>query len=103
MPTIQNEEPMWNLDVPQFELYLFHRFQGCEVFVMLIYLKYIAIDQQTTLPTKVDLQTPLHILYGQYSWSSWEEAELEPTLRYLRGCKGLRIPEEFRPLLPSIL
>lgn len=55
------------------------------------------------VPSQVDLHTPLTTLYGQYPWSSWEEAELESTLRYLRGCKELAIPRDFRPLMPEAL
>ena len=49
------------------------------------------------------MQTPLHVLFERYPWSSWEEVELEGALRYLRGCKGLGIPPSFRAVIPTAL
>lgn len=49
------------------------------------------------------METPLHVLFGQYPWSSWEEVELDGAVRYLRGCKELEIPSPFRAVIPTAL
>ena len=55
----------------------------------------------TATCTKVDVDTPLPQLFGQMEWSAWEAANLEDTVKYLRGCSKLEIPSEYRPYLPT--
>ena len=55
----------------------------------------------TATVTKVDVETPLPQLFGQMEWSAWEEASLEDTVKYLRGCSKLEIPSEYRLYLPT--
>ena len=50
---------------------------------------------------EVDLDTPLHELFGALRWSSWPDANLGLVVVYLRGCQKLAIPDEFRPFLPQ--
>jgi hypothetical protein len=33
----------------------------------------------------------------------WDEADLKSVYKYLRGCKGLKIPAEYKPLLPTTI
>ena len=47
-------------------------------------------------PAQVNAQAPLQQLVQEAPETSWRMAELEGTLRYLRGAKGLRMPLEFR-------
>ena len=53
------------------------------------------------LLVKVDMDTPLHELFHAMPWSSWEDANLDQVVVYLRGCQKLAIPDEFRPVLPQ--
>ena len=50
--------------------------------------------------SQVDMDTPLHELFGAMPWSSWDDANLGQVVVYLRGCQKLAIPPEFRPFLP---
>lgn len=46
---------------------------------------------------EVNAQVPLHQLVRDAPATSWRMAELEGTLRYLRGSTSLEMPVEFRP------
>ena len=49
------------------------------------------------LPTAEELFASME--YGD----EWEESQMREVCRYLRGGCNLKIPETFRPLLPSVL
>ena len=49
---------------------------------------------------EVDLDTPLHELFGSMPPTRWPDANLDLVVEYLRGCQKLAIPPEFRPILP---
>ena len=51
-------------------------------------------------PTEVEMEEPLRQLLLRLPWSSWDDAELSGVLRYVRGAKGLEIPEAFRACFP---
>ena len=46
------------------------------------------------------MEEPLRQLLLRLPWSSWDDAELSGVLRYVRGAKGLEIPEAFRACFP---
>ena len=52
---------------------------------------------------QVDTTTPLPDLLEATEWSTFEDAELENPIRYIRGCTDLRIPGDFRKCLPEAL
>ena len=49
------------------------------------------------------MDTPLPQLLEKAPWNMYEDAELEPVLLYLRGCKSLRMPQEFKDIFPTHL
>lgn len=49
------------------------------------------------------MDTPIPELLRQRPSTSLEDAELETVLMYVRGCKGLRMPREFREIFPTHL
>ena len=46
-------------------------------------------------------EEPLHLLFGAVPATTWSTAELGKTVQYLRGCRSLGLPAEFRPFLPK--
>ena len=50
---------------------------------------------------QVDMDTPIHELLRGKPWTTVEDAEIEPVLLYVRGCKGLRMPQEFKDIFPK--
>lgn len=54
------------------------------------------------LAAQVDLETPLPDLVRSLPpWSSLEDAELGSVIMYIRGCKNLQMPAEYRDVFPS--
>ena len=49
------------------------------------------------------METPIPDLIQKKGWTTLEDAELESVLIYLRGCKSLNMPPEYRSLFPSHL
>ena len=49
------------------------------------------------------METPIPVLIQKKGWTTLEDAELESVILYLRGCKGLNMPPEYRNLFPSHL
>lgn len=53
---------------------------------------------------KVDWDTPLIDLYANYPWGDlWAEGDLLSVVRYLRGSKKLKLPNEWRSVLPEFV
>ena len=52
---------------------------------------------------QVDEKTPLPDLLENMEWSTFQDAELENTIQYVRGCVHLQIPEKFRKCIPQHL
>lgn len=48
------------------------------------------------------MDTPLHQLFYEMPWTTWGHSDLEGTIKYLRGCKELNIPQHWRAVLPSV-
>ncbi len=52
---------------------------------------------------EVHEEAPLQDLIAGQPWTSWGPAELVGTIQYVRGCKNLGCPSEFRSLFPSTI
>ena len=53
---------------------------------------------------QADFTTDLTLLYKQYPWHDlWSDAGIVESLQYVRGSKKLRLPQEWRAVLPDHL
>ena len=51
---------------------------------------------------QVDTTTELTQLYAAYPWHDlWQDAKIEEAISYARGSKKLRLPPEWRRVLPQ--
>ena len=58
-------------------------------------------QQQCTCGWKVDTSSDLKTMYSNLQWDDlWEDAVARSVIRYMRGSKLLRIPADWRALLP---
>ena len=56
------------------------------------------------LALQVDMNTPLTDMYAALSWGDrWEDAEMQAVIRYLRGSMFIRIPWQWKRVLPTEL
>ena len=42
------------------------------------------------------MATPLDMVLRSAEWGPWDEADLGPVIRYIRGSTRLRLPQEWR-------
>ena len=51
---------------------------------------------------QTELEENVFEVFSELPWGTWEEAKLLPCLRYLRGNKGLHVPEPWLKVFPEI-
>ena len=49
------------------------------------------------------MEKPLQQLFNAMPWVSWEPAELEGPILYIRGAKKLHIPDSWRDFVPAAI
>ena len=90
--------PKWSL--PEWSILLV-LFSFPPKHVVVYYKRWCSLNSGSS-KSQVDFKTPLIDMYANYDWGdSWADGNLILVAQYLRGSKRLRLPPEWRAVLPQ--